>query len=96
MRLSAKELISLPVETKSGEKLGKIASFEIDIETQQISAYLIKSSNLIKDLLFQDQLIISPNQVILINKRKMVVEDGVIKEKIRKEINAVTAVTIDP
>lgn len=94
MRLTNKNLISLPVETKSGEKLGKIASFEIDSETHQIIWYCVKSLNPIKDLVFQDQLIISPTQVISITAKKMVVEDGVIKDKIKAALDA--AMPVNP
>jgi sporulation protein YlmC with PRC-barrel domain len=95
MRLTTKDLISLPVETKSGEKLGKIASFDIDSETQQIVCYCVKSLNPIKDLIFQDQLIISPTQVISITAKKMVVEDNVIKDKLKDVVNAATPVSLE-
>ncbi|MFH0819409.1 MAG: PRC-barrel domain-containing protein [bacterium] len=95
MRLTTKDLISLPVETKSGEKLGKIAALEIDCETQQIVCYYVKSSNPIKDLVFQDQLIISPVQVISITAEKMVVEDGVIKEKLKDALNVTTPINLE-
>lgn len=95
MRLTTKDLISLPVETKSGEKLGKIAALEIDCETQQIVCYYVKSSNPIKDLVFQDQLIISPTQVISITAEKMVVEDNVIKDKLKDVVNATTPVSLE-
>jgi sporulation protein YlmC with PRC-barrel domain len=82
MRINYKNLIGLPVETKSGLLLGKIKSFEIDSETQNILRYTIKSRNLISKLLSEEanELIIGRNQVVSINEKKMIVEDGAVKE----------------
>lgn len=91
MRINSKDLLSLPVETKSGERLGKVASFEIDCETHLIVNYYVRS---LKDLLFKDELIISPSQVISISKEKMIVEDAVIKDKIKDALNATTPVNL--
>lgn len=82
MIINSKDLIGLSVETKSGLILGKIKNFEIDSETQMIFRYIIKSRNLISKFLSEsdEQLIINKNQVVSINKEKMVVEDNVVKE----------------
>jgi len=82
MRINCKNLIGLPVETKSGLLLGKIRSFEIDSETQNILSYTVKSRNLIGKLLSEKvgELIISRNQVVSVSEEKMVVEDNMVKE----------------
>jgi sporulation protein YlmC with PRC-barrel domain len=83
MFIDNKNLIGLPVETKSGLLLGKIKSFEIESETQVVEKYIVKSRNLIGKLLREElgELVIGRNQVISIDEIRMVVEDGVVEEK---------------
>ena len=82
MTISHKNLIGLPVQTKSGLLLGKIRSFEIESETQTISRYVVKSRNLISKLLSEEvrEIIIGRNQVISIDEERMVVGDASVKE----------------
>jgi len=77
--LSSKNLIGLAVYTKSEQYLGKIRGFEIDPVSHAILKYHIQSSSLLKKL-FQPKLIIDSKQVISLNREKMVVEDGVVRE----------------
>lgn len=67
------DLINLPVFSKDNIFLGKIRSFEID-EAQIIIKYYVKKG------LFKEDLIIHRNQVISLDKEKMIVESG--EEKI--------------
>ena len=80
MNLTSQEIINLKVETKSGQKLGRVADFIIDANTYTITTYHIKSKNIIEGL-FKNELIINQSQVITIDKEKMVVEDNVITEQ---------------
>ncbi|MBU1146175.1 PRC-barrel domain-containing protein [Patescibacteria group bacterium] len=82
MYINYKNLIGLPVQTKSGLLLGKIKSFEIESDSQNILKYFIKSRNLISKLLSEEveEIIISRNQVISLDEEKMIVDDASIKE----------------
>jgi len=80
MNLGKKELIGLPVFTQSNENLGKVCDFELDSATQKIFRYHVKSERIIKDILAKE-LIISTEQIVSVDKSKMVVEDNVAKEK---------------
>lgn len=82
MVLSNKNLIGLPVLTKSGLLLGKVKSFEVDGDTQTILNYNIKSKSLVGKLLSEkvDELIINRNQVISVSEEKMVVQDNAVRE----------------
>ena len=85
MIISHKNLLNLPVETKSGQILGAISHFDIEVDEQRINRYYVKSRSLISGLL-NKELIISAEQVISIGQDKMVVEDSVGKEtKIAEE-----------
>ncbi|MFZ5364502.1 MAG: hypothetical protein ACOZAG_03405 [Patescibacteria group bacterium] len=82
MIISHKNLIGLPVQTKSGLLLGKVRSFEIESETQTILRYIIKSRNLISKLLSEEigEIMINRNQVIFLDENKMIVDDASVKE----------------
>lgn len=81
MILNAKELIGLPAETKSGEALGRVFDFEVDVDSGIIIKFYVKTGNIIEDFLKKDYFLIYRNQVISIDKNKIVVEDGLEKEK---------------
>lgn len=82
MHINYKNLIGLPVETKSGLLLGKIKSFEIESETQTIFQYIVKSRSLISKFLSEGvgEIVIGCNQVLSLDKEEMIVEDILVKE----------------
>ncbi len=82
MTISHKNLIGLPVETKSGLLLGKVRGFEIESESQNILRYIVKSRNLIGKLLTEEvsEIIINRNQVVSLDEKKMLVDDASVKE----------------
>ncbi len=75
----SEELSNLPVYTQSGEHLGKVASFDFDVDMHIIEHYYIKTG-LIKGL-GNEQLVVHQSQVISVSKEKMVVEDNIVKER---------------
>jgi sporulation protein YlmC with PRC-barrel domain len=79
MILSHKNIIGLPVETKSGETLGTISHFDLEVDEQKIIRYYIKSSRMITGLL-KKQLIVSASQVVSLTSEKMIVDDNLSKE----------------
>lgn len=83
MQLSSRQVIGLPVETKSGLKLGVVADFEIDTEQQAVARYVVKPA-LVPRLLARE-LMVGASQVVSITNEKIIVEDGVVSEP-----NAVT------
>lgn len=78
MQISSDDLINLPAYTQSGQYLGRISSFEVDIDNSTITRYHVKTG-LIKGL-WHEQLIIHQTQVISISTEKMVVEDNIKKQ----------------
>ncbi|MBU4331905.1 PRC-barrel domain-containing protein [Patescibacteria group bacterium] len=87
MLITDKNLINLPVYTKSGRHLGRVVGFNIDIDTQSIVRYYVRSDNIIENIIHNKQLIIHRAQVVEITQEKMIVEDGVEGEsvKVKKE-----------
>lgn len=80
--IRGKKIIGLAVQTESGEELGKVYDFEFDIDFQSIVKYYIKAS--IMRELFDNKLIIHCNQVVSIDNDKIIVDNGIIKTKIKK------------
>lgn len=91
MLLKHEQLIGLPVETVSGQLLGKIHGFVIQLETQAIFQYQIKPIGLTG--FFAKDLLINHNQVVSINKEKMLVDDLVYKQ-IESETRLVNKKTV--
>lgn len=74
MYINQQKLIRLPVFTESGEKLGHVHDFEIDLETHQIRKYLVVSGLISKDVYY-----ISPAQIVSVTDDKIIVEDATLK-----------------
>lgn len=89
MNLKKRDLIDLPVYTKSDQHLGKIVDFDLDSTTHMVSQYHIKSTDIIRGLLTKE-LIVNQSQVVSLTNQKMIVEDNVAKDKeaIRKTVPA--------
>ena len=77
--LDDKTLLKLPVVTKSGTALGKVAGFEFDVDAQAIVRYLVRPKGLAARML-KHPLRVSRDQVVSIDDEKMVVEDALAKE----------------
>lgn len=72
MLLGARELLNLPVVTESGVHLGRLKNFEFEAESQTILRYGVQRSLL--GALF----LVSRDQVVSIDAKKMVVEDALV------------------
>lgn len=71
-------LLKLPVETKSGMRLGRVSGFEFDAESQAILRYRVRPHGLSARLL-KKPLLVARGQVLSIDAEKMVVDDDVEK-----------------
>lgn len=80
MIISNKDLDNLPVYTQSQIHLGKVSGYDLDADTGKIVTYYIKTG-IIKDLLSQ-QLSVSSNQIVSIDRDKMIVNDSVKKQPV--------------
>lgn len=84
MILSRKQLLQLPVETRSGQSIGRVVDLEFDAAEQRIWRYHVSQGS----VFFKNKLLISPSQVISLSEQKMVVEDGVVKGTLLSEEQA--------
>ena len=76
MSINYKKILGVSVYTKSQVLLGKISSFELDLENQHIAYYIVKSLNPFRSL-FSQKLLIHRSQVVSLSESKMVVDDNV-------------------
>lgn len=72
MRINLKKLLKLSVETKSGIVLGKIKDITFETEGQSILQYEVGG-------LVGKKYLISREQVVSIDEKKTIVDDGVVK-----------------
>ncbi len=71
MRIDSKQFKNLPVETKSGLKLGNVKDFVLETDGQSILQYEVGG-------LFGKKYLISREQVLSIGNEKIIVDDEVI------------------
>ncbi len=88
MRIDLKKLMKLQVQTKSGKELGHVRDIVLETEGQNILQY--EAGNLLGR-----KYLISREQVVSIDEKKMVVEDNVVRE-IGKEERGKRKVAIEP
>lgn len=72
-----KKIIGLQVVTKSGDILGRVSNFEVEIASHAILRYYVGGNNVFKKIIF-DKLIIHRDQVVSIDDKKMLVLDSVV------------------
>ncbi|MFA5854638.1 MAG: hypothetical protein WC866_06225 [Patescibacteria group bacterium] len=77
--LEEKKILKLPVETKSGTKLGRVLGFDVDVDNQSILRWRVRPNGLTSRML-SHPLIVSREQVLSIDEEKMIVDDNVEKE----------------
>ncbi len=77
--IDEKKLLKLPVETKSGTKLGRVMGFDLDCETQAVLRWRVRPQGLTSRVL-PHPLLITREQVLSITAEKMTVDDNVEKE----------------
>lgn len=76
--LDDKTLLKLPVETKSGARLGVVSGFEFDVDSHAVLRYRVRPKGLAFRML-KHPLLISREQVLEITAEKMTVDDNVEK-----------------
>lgn len=74
--MQCKKIIGLPVETESGESVGKVADLHVDIDTHDVRTYVVSASGFLRGLVGGDgELEVLPSHVRSIGEDKMVIAD---------------------
>jgi sporulation protein YlmC with PRC-barrel domain len=74
--VSFKQLHHRPVETESGDRLGRVVDIELDAESHLVNTYLVSPSRLVQPL-SRSTLRVHRSQVVAITPTKLVVDDAV-------------------
>jgi len=77
MEIDGKKIIGLPTFTRSGQRIGKVKSVELDLLTDKV-LYILVRPTLFKRLLCR-QFIIHRDQVVSLTEEKLIVDDASIK-----------------
>lgn len=92
--IDKKLLFTLPVETVSGDQLGKVCDIELDVEQHTVRAYLVRRHLLPNPLRNETNILrIQPHQVRALTAEKMVVDDTAIPAKERSVATATPSAT---
>lgn len=92
MQINLKNLVGLPVYTKSGDFLGRITNANLNVDTHSITEYLVDFG-----FIFKKKYLIKPVQVLDITDKKMTVEDALLKEEMKdfvEEKNPVSSILV--
>ncbi len=76
MRLSDDQLRGLPVETRTGEYVGRVVGFVMDTQGGVVVQYRVRPSGLLALLSASRELLVHQSQVVSIDANRMVVESG--------------------
>lgn len=75
MRIDSRKLTGLTVATESGEALGKVLSFDVDVESHAVTGYRVGPGGWSR----QVSSVISPAQVVVLTAERMVVSDNTVR-----------------
>ncbi len=90
MLLNSKDMIGVPVETRDGRFIGKVASFNVDAITGKLSSLLVHAPGIVSGL-FRDELLVDWNVILEMTPDRVLVADTAVKSvarMARKEVPA--------
>ncbi|MFA4831260.1 MAG: PRC-barrel domain-containing protein [Patescibacteria group bacterium] len=91
MRITSKQLKHLDVVTVSGQELGHVRDFVFEIDGQLIAQYIVKQSKW-----SAKSYIINRDQVVRFAEYKMIVDDNVAREEMKRVKSEKAEVKAEP
>jgi sporulation protein YlmC with PRC-barrel domain len=82
-RVSFRELKKMTVETASGKLLGKVSNLVLEMDGQLIAQYIVKPSMTQASGWKSEKYMISRDQIIRLEEKKIIVSDGAADQKIQ-------------
>ena len=79
MRFRDADLRGIPVQTKGGEKVGKLLAFVIDVDQHEVTQYVVARSSLLSKLM-PDEFLVHRSQVVSIDAERMVINEAAVTE----------------
>jgi sporulation protein YlmC with PRC-barrel domain len=80
MLVNTKDMVGVQVHTKSGEQVGKVASFDLDALTGHLQSMHVKTRGIMAGVMSED-IMVPWDAIIEMSKEKVVVRDGVVPIK---------------
>ena len=77
MLLNTKDLVGVPVITRSDQRVGKVASFDINLYTGRIAVMHVKATGLVARL-SEDELLVSWDAILEITAERVIIADGAV------------------
>lgn len=87
--IRSNKLIGLSVVTESGERLGTVRSFDVDVDAHTIVRYHVKPGSIVA-MIGQGEFLVHASQVVNITEKHMTVRDTTVAA--RSPVAAVGAV----
>ncbi|MDO8581528.1 MAG: PRC-barrel domain-containing protein [bacterium] len=75
--IKSNNLIGLPVVTESGERLGSVRSFDVDVDSHTIVRYYVKPGSIVA-IMGHGELLVHASQVVSITEKQMTVRDNTV------------------
>lgn len=79
MRFRDADLRGIPVQTKGGDKVGKLLAFVIDADQHEVTQYVVARSSLLSKLM-PDEFLVHRSQVVSIDAERMVINEAAVTE----------------
>lgn len=80
MILARKQLIHLPVQTASGQKIGRVQDVELDEQTHEVLHYHVIQGDIVIPGFSGTTLLVAPSQVVELTDQRMLVDDALISD----------------
>lgn len=78
MLLNSKEMTGVPVETRAGYVVGKVASFHLDASTGRLVSMLVHAPGIVSGL-FRDELVVAWDAILEMTPDRVLVADAAVK-----------------
>jgi sporulation protein YlmC with PRC-barrel domain len=77
MAINSKQLMNLPVLTKSGIKVGRLASLDIDADSGKLTAIRVRIPGAVPHLMDRE-IIVNWPQIVSLSEKEAVIADAVV------------------
>jgi len=91
MRITLKELKKYTVQTSSGQKLGKVSDIVLDVDSQMVAQYEVRSG-----CINTKKYLVNRDQVVRFEPGMLIVDDGLVKQGKKDPVKGESGVKMEP
>lgn len=92
MNVNTKAMVGVPVVTRAGTSVGKVASFDLDTQSGRLATLHVKTRGLVRGLM-DDELLISWEAIVEMTPEQVVVTERVVKAPVEALAKAGPAIS---